>query len=277
MPSRLTLRDQPVNRAGAFAIVCVISTLAALEGCGRMPTSQAVLLFAGSGTSSNDVKALETILDSTGVRHSTVSSVQLNAMSESQLAQYKLLIVPGGNFVTMGSHLTMDTMVKVRNAVNAGTNYLGICAGGFLAGRFPSPYNSFNLSAGVQFDFYFPEGVQGPVSELYGFRPEVGPQDAIRKAVVRIAPPAGPPMDHYWESGPQFNGWGAVVAKYPNGAPAIVEGHVGRGWVILSGVHPEAPESWRRGMSFTTRADETTEYAKALILAALRGIELPHY
>ena len=83
----------------------------------------------------------------------------------------------------MSSHLTGDTMAKVRNAVNAGTNYLGICAGGFLAGRFPSPYNSFNLSSGVQFGFYFPEenGVAGPVSELYGFRPDVGPQNAIRR------------------------------------------------------------------------------------------------
>jgi glutamine amidotransferase-like uncharacterized protein len=200
-------------------------------------------------------------------------------MSDAQLAKYKLLIGPGGNFVRMSSQLTGNTMAKVRKAVNAGTNYLGICAGGFLAGRFPSPYHSFNLTSGVRFGFYFPDerGITGPVSELYGFRPDVGPRDAIRKAVVRITTPSGPPLDQYWESGPQFTGWGAVVAKYPNGAPAIVERRVGQGWVILSGVHPEAPASWRRGMTFNTPVDETTEYAKSLILAALAGVELPHY
>ena len=94
---------------------------------------------------------------------------------------------------------------------------------------------------------------------------------------MRIARPAGPPMDQYWESGPQFTGWGAVVARYPNGAPAIVERPVGQGWVILSGVHPEAPESWRRGMTFNTPVHDTTEYAKSLIVAALNGVELAHY
>ena len=225
------------------------------------------------------MEAIEAILNNNHVQYSTVNSFQLNWMSEPQLTKCKLLIVPGGNFVSMSSHLTAGTMAKVRTAVNAGTNYLGICAGGFLAGRFPSPYNSFNLSSGVQFGFYFPDenGAEAPVSELYGFRPDVGPQYAIRKAVVKIATPTAPPLDQYWESGPQFSGWGAVVAKYPNGTPAIVEGRFGRGWVILSGVHPEAPESWRRGMTFNTPVGDTAEYARSLILAALNGVELPHY
>src|SRR2546430_8702508 len=33
----------------------------------------------------------------------------------------------------------------------------------------------------------------------------------------------------------QFTGWGAVVGRYPDGTPAIVEGKSGDGWVILSG------------------------------------------
>jgi hypothetical protein len=61
----------------------------------------------------------------------------------------------------------------------------------------------------------------------------------------------GPVLDQYWEDGPQFTGWGEVVAKYPDEAPAIVEGSVGQGWVILSGssVTPPPPLSmpinWR--------------------------------
>jgi hypothetical protein len=47
-------------------------------------------------------------------------------------------------------------------------------------------------------------------------------------------------------------GWGAIVVKYADGTPVIVEGTFGSGWVILSGVHAEAPERWRHGMTFRT-------------------------
>ena len=239
-----------------------------------------ILLFTGTGTSSGDVAAIETILDSSHLGYSTVNSFQLNWMKESRISGYRLLIVPGGNFVQMGKSLTVGTTASVRKAVKGGMNYLGLCAGGFLAGSFPAPYNSFNLSSGVQFGFYFPEEdgkVPGSVSELYGFRPEVGPQHEIHKAVVRITTPEGPALDQYWESGPRFTGWGEAVGKYPDGTPAIVEGSVGRGWVILSGVHPEAPESWRRGMVFNTPVSDDAAYARMLILAALNRTNLAHY
>ena len=65
--------------------------------------------------------------------------------------------------------------------------------------------------------------------------------------------------------------------KYPDGTPAIVQASVGDGWVILSGVHPEAPESWRRGMNFTTPASLDNAYAAKLIEAALRRTQLEHF
>ena len=83
-----------------------------------------------------------------------------------------------------------------------------------------------------------------------------------------------PPLDHYWEDGPQLAGWGEVVATYPDGAPAVVQGASGHGWVVLSGVHPEAPESWRQGMTFATPASVDNAYAVTLVEAALRGTRL---
>jgi hypothetical protein len=47
--------------------------------------------------------------------------------------------------------------------------------------------------------------------------------------------------------------------------------------VILVGVHPEAPESWRRGMSFTTPATAANAYAGTIVQAALTRASLPHY
>jgi glutamine amidotransferase-like uncharacterized protein len=214
-------------------------------------------LFAGSGTSPHDVAAIETVLKANHLSYATATSGQLNGMSASQLRAYRLLIVPGGNFEQIGKGLTASTAVTVRNAVGSGLNYLGICAGAFFAGA--SPYNGLNLTSGVRFTFYA-AAAQG-----------------IRKAAVDIAIAGSPTLSHYWEDGPQLTGWGAVVAKYPDGTPAIVEGSFGEGWVILAGIHPEAPESWRRGMTFTTPARVDIAYAGTMIRAALNRTQLEHY
>ena len=217
-----------------------------------------ILLFNGTGTSP-DVTAVETILNEQHLNYSTANSSQLNDMSETRLRSYRLLIIPGGNFVTMGNSLKPSTTAKIHNAVESGLNYLGICAGAILGGD--SLYHDYglNLTNGVRFEFY-----------------DVVKQ-GIHKAAVPIADAGSGTLDQYWEDGPQLNGWGAVVAKYPDGTAAIAEGMSGKGWVILSGVHPEAPESWRRGMNFTTPASVDNAYAGTLIRAALDRRQLPHF
>jgi glutamine amidotransferase-like uncharacterized protein len=224
------------------------------------PTRRApILLFAGDGTSFGDVAAVEQILADNHLEYATATSQQLNAMSASQLMAYRLMIVPGGNFIDMAGSLTPRATAAIHEAVRSGLNYLGLCAGAFLAADGHGHYNSVNLTSGVQFRFYSAEA------------------RGIRKAAVAIAGVDRPPIDHYWEDGPDLTGWGAVVGKYPEGAPAIVEGTSGRGWVILSGVHPEAPDAWRRGMHFSTQTSVAHEYAGTLIRAALQGAQLPHY
>jgi glutamine amidotransferase-like uncharacterized protein len=271
--SRLDL-SAPGALCRDFIAAFLLLISAASTACGPRSASShglaTVLLFTGTGTSPNDVAAIETILDYSHINYSTANSFQLNWMPESQISGYRLLIVPGGNFVDMGNSLTVGTTANVRNAVKGGMNYLGICAGGFLAGSFPAPYNSFNLSSGVQFGFYSPEK-NSSVPGHWSLRYET------RKASVRITTPEGPALDQYWESGPRFSKWGEVVGKYPDGTPAIVEGSVGQGWVILSGVHPEAPESWRRGIAFNTPVSDDTAYARMLIVAALNRTTLSHY
>jgi glutamine amidotransferase-like uncharacterized protein len=216
-----------------------------------------ILLFNGNGTSPNDVKAVEAILNQRRLAYSTINSRQLNSLSEPQLSAYRLLIIPGGNYITMSDGLTSQTATNIHNAVGNGLNYLGICAGGLLAGA--GTNQILNLTDGVRFDFY---------AEV---------NRGIHKAAVPITTIDGPVLEHYWEDGPQFTDWGTVVAKYPDGTPAVVEGKSGSGWVILCGIHPEAPENWRRGMTFKTSATTDNAYAAELIEAALKGESLPHY
>ena len=106
-----------------------------------------MLLFNGTGTSPNDVAAVETILNGNHLNYSTVNSSQLNQMTESQIQEYRLLIFPGGNFIDIGNSLTSSTTANIRNAVQNGLNYLGVCAGGFLAGN-SGYYNGLNLTSG---------------------------------------------------------------------------------------------------------------------------------
>ena len=126
-------------------------------------------------------------------------------MDEPQIRQYRLLIVPGGNFIDIGNSLTPGTSANLRSAVHNGLNYLGICAGAFFAGN--SGFNGLNLTSNVRFSFYAAES------------------RGIRKAAVAIAGAAMPTLDQYWEDGPQLAGWGAVVASIPTEPPQSWKDH----------------------------------------------------
>ena len=240
--------------AGLVLIACVITACRTSIDAGN---SAPILLFNGTGTSGGDVAALERIMRSEHLDYLTTDSARMNGMSEAQLRKHRLLIVPGGNFERIGNSLSRGGAANIRGAVRNGLNYLGICAGAFFAGN--SPYNGLNLTSGTRFGFYSAEA------------------RGIRKAPVAITAAEGQTLDQYWEDGPQLTGWGAVVAKYPDGTPAVVEGESGSGWMILTGVHPEAPESWRRGMEFGTPVEADNAYAAMLIRAAVNRESMPHY
>jgi len=247
-------------------LFCLVLFALNLSGCDRPHASAVplmygplppILLFNGTGTSPNDVAAIETLLEKNRISYSTANSTQLDAMSAVRLRIYRLIIVPGGDFTRIGIGLKKDTSAKLRDAVKHGVSYLGICAGAFFAGR--SPYNGLNLTSGVQFGFYSAEA------------------RGSRKAAVPISGARTPTLDQYWEDGPQLTGWGAVVGRYPDGTPAVVQGQCGNGWIILSGVHAEAPESWRGGMDFTMPASVDHAYAVTLIRSALERRPMPHF
>lgn len=237
----------------------VLFLVATLIGCTRsVPRSDVpILLFDGTGTSNNDVRAIERLIQESGLEYTTADSSQLNEMSEMQLANYRLIVFPGDNYITMGDSLTAETMQRVRSRIEHGVNYLGICAGGLLAGK--ADCNSLDLTDGVKFNFY------------------AAVNQNIHKAAVPIKSADSQVIEHYWEDGPQFTGWGEVVAKYPDDTPAIVEGAFGKGWVVLCGVHPEAPDSWRTKMKFSTTTGEANKHGQTIINAALNGERLAHY
>jgi glutamine amidotransferase-like uncharacterized protein len=216
-----------------------------------------VLIYNGSGTSSTDVAAVESIVSSLHLSYHTANQSELDKLTESQLLGYRLFLMPGGNAITISGNLTRNATTNLRNAVNAGLNYLGICAGGFFSGS--SAYHNFtDLTSGVWFNVY-------------------NTGRGIGKQVISISFAGGVKRDIYWQDGPNLNGWGKVVAKYPNGITAVSEDFYGRGFVLLSALHPEAPASWRLGMRFSTSLDDDLAFARTLVTSALNRTMLAHY
>jgi hypothetical protein len=238
-----------VGRAGS-------DSLAAQQGNANVNVTP-VLIFNGTGTSPNDVTAIENVVKAKGLAYHTANSSQLDGMSQSQLMAYKLFIVPGGNSITIGNNLSSKATTTVRDAVSQGLNYLGICAGGFFGGY--SEYNGIDLTSGVWFNLY---------ADYF---------KGIHKEAVAISFPGGTKLDIYWQNGPDLSGWGQIIGKYPNGSTALTEGYWGKGFVILSGVHPEAPAGWRSGMNFFTPLDVDLAFAGTLVTSALNRVTLPHF
>jgi VCBS repeat protein/biotin protein ligase-like protein len=261
IPSGTATTNTLANNTGAQTPIPDVGTGAdsqALVAQQVQLNSTRVLIFNGTGTSSTDVTAVENVVKTAGLGYKTANSSQLDAMSQSQLAAYKLFIVPGGDSIKIGNNLTSKATMNVRNAVaQNGLNYLGLCAGGFFGGF--SKYNGLNLTSGVWFSLY---------ADYY---------KGIHKEAVTISFPSGKKLDVYWQNGPDLSGWGSVVGKYPNGRAALTEGHWGNGFVLLSGIHPEAPAVWRYGMNFNTPLDVDLAYAATLVTAAFNGTMLPHY
>lgn len=239
-----------------YASACV-SIILTLSACHPTIKESPILLFNGKGSSVNDVHAIESILSSNRFDYTLINSVQLDEIDTVQLMKYKLLIIPGGNFIDMGKNLKVETTQKVSRAVYCGLNYFGICAGAFLAGN--TKINSFNITHDVQFKFYSAE------------------DNGIRKAALPIKNADGSIIDQYWEDGPALNGWGDVVSKYPDSTAATVQGRYGIGGIVLTGLHPEAPLSWRKDFTFLTTIEKSHEYAGNLIKAALENKKLAHF
>lgn len=213
------------------------------------------LLYNGTGSSATDVIALGNILASMGISYDLVNSAQLNAMPRATVAAYKLIVWPGGNSIDMGRSLTTTATANVKYAVaTMGSSYIGFCAGAFMA-ESSTLYNVFKLTPSY-FDFY----------------------NANLINIVRTTFADGRQRDLVYWQGPWVNGFGTVVAKYPNGQAAIAQGKSGKGYVVVSGVHPEAPADWRYGMSTDgdgVQAD--IDYTRVLMNAAITKTALPRF
>lgn len=233
------------------------------------PTESAdgkVLLFNGQGISTSDWQSTQSILKSMNLETQTANSAQLEQMSVDDLKKFSLIVVPGGKASTISSGLTAAARVRVRQAVrDHGVSYLGICAGawagvGTEANTDKETSYGFLVIYGSHLANWWPNGNTSAVAD-----------------VVPVQFADGRTRQLVWYGGPATPEWsGGVVARYSNGKPAISQAYSGKGFVVLSGPHPEAPQGWRN----TAGADSDGldyDIMKELITSALNRAPMAHY
>ncbi len=152
-----------------------------------------------------------------------------------------LLVIPGGADIPYTKYLSGEGTTKIRGYVEQGGSYLGICAGAYFA----SAEIMFEVGTplevhGVRELKFFPGIAEGPVLASYDYQSNAG----ARLAELQLKDSKESVFVH-------FNGGCHFVeaAKIPGVTvhatygdtkkAAVIEIPVGKGRVILSGVHPE--------------------------------------
>ena len=135
----------------------------------------------------------------------------------------------GGKSLSKAYRRLKDSASDIRNFVNSGGHYLGICMGGYLAGATPG----FHLLPGNTDEFITSRGA--------GVRTST---DTIVKVNWR-----NQPRWMYFQDGPYFilnsGATGVtVLATYTNGKIAALVTPYGKGKVGVVGPHPEADARW---------------------------------
>ena len=167
------------------------------------------------------------------MRWKEVDSSHLNAMTMDQLASCGMIVWPGGYAKVMSQSLIRATRERIRQAVTErGVGLVGFCAGAFITGSYESGAWGLGLIP-VDFDYYQLE-YQGVEADTI----DVTLADRISRSLL-------------WYRGPGLDGFGSVVARHPDGSPALAKGWVGKGFVFISGPHPEGPQSWRDSFGLT--------------------------
>ncbi|HAR44193.1 MAG TPA: hypothetical protein DCS07_16435 [Bdellovibrionales bacterium] len=232
--------------------------------------TKAVLLFNGTGVSTSDWQSTEAILKTEGLSYDLANSAQLNAMNLATLTTYGMIIIPGGSGGTITSNLTPETRLRVRQAVREyGLGFVGFCAGAWVAVG-PEAETAKIASYGLAI-------AKGSVLSL--FTPGTPGGSTPTAAMVPVTLPNSSKIRSLvWWGGPSTPEWAnGVVARYQEtGQPAISETFAGKGLVVISGPHPEAPLGWRAtagndvdGLDYDIAVD--------MIRAALDKKPLPTY
>lgn len=219
------------------------------------------LIYAGVAAAYGGPEALAEIVESHGLTQRTVNSEELDRMTLDELANYGVILWPGGYATEMSDSLRAITRENIRKAVSErGVGFAGYCAGAFIAVSPPAKQGQDGPDWGFAL-------IQGETLPYYHLEDE-----GVDDAIVKVGLAGGSQRDLIWWGGPYFPEYQhGVIARYADdNKPAIIEQWSGKGLVVLSGPHPEAPDNWRQKLNLTDKDGLDHELAWDMIQAALK-------
>jgi len=205
----------------------------------------AVTIYSDRGTWPQSVTAAERMFRWMG---HDVTRIDAGQVRRGELAETKLLCVPGGNMYNYAEDLTAAGVESIRAFVQKGGGYVGICGGSYFAAERVFwqgnrlPMSSLGL---------FPGEARGPYGEIVPY-----PDSAM--CLVIAAQVSHPIIESHPDSSWILYFWGPALLP-DDGAGVTVLGHYdaidrpamlaceyGRGRVFLIGTHPEIEEDSNR-------------------------------
>jgi biotin--protein ligase len=154
----------------------------------------------------------------------------------------KLIVMPGGRDLLFLSALDPHGIRKIKDYVERGGNYLGLCAGAYFACseiefELHRPFYEVIGPRPLQF---IPGKAVGSVAANFHYGTELGAQ------AMKLQTQHGDHFSVYVNGGPCFRltDHAEVIASYESGEPAIVKTKVGKGTCLVSGPHIEVSSSY---------------------------------
>jgi glutamine amidotransferase-like uncharacterized protein len=245
-----------------------------------------------SGVWKDGVTAIKNMLTWMGLTYEEITYIDLNYSTQDFSSLYKVVLVPGGYAQWYNYWISKSGKERMRNFVNNGGGYLGICAGAFFASDRTvweevlyddnAGYNAYDELTGYDLDL-FPGTATGPINEIADWDTEWYNMATFsfenESAVLSHYKPLPYTEDILYYGGPYFSSdEGAdieVISTYSyNGQPAIVAFHYGSGRAVLSGPHPEIEEDSSRDGVTIDREDEMDDNGSdwGLVLSILNWL-----
>jgi glutamine amidotransferase-like uncharacterized protein/PKD repeat protein len=226
-----------------LVIACLVSPLPALDG--------AEVGIYGTSVWLNGLVALEHFLDWKGLTYERFTATDVNTVDLAEY--YEAVVIPGGDPFGYDASINADGQAHLRDFVDGGGGYVGICGGGYYA----ADCGTFN---GTPFDFpldLFDGAADGPLAGVSTMTSiSLNPRNPLNEyqPATHITMYSGGSAFY-----PNPDAWVDTVATYDehSGDCAMINSYYGNGRVLLMGPHPELEEdSDRDGTSYGDQYDD---------------------
>ncbi|MEO5358744.1 MAG: BPL-N domain-containing protein [Nitrospirae bacterium YQR-1] len=246
-----------------FFVLCMLLSIIAIPVTSWSLTGADVAIFndttyTGGGAWADGITAIKAMLKNYGYTYEDVTPYDIDTTPNLNYL-YKAIIVGGGWAAGYNTYINYDGYNNIRNFVNNGGGYFGICAGAYFATEVVL-WREDTTGVINMYDYplslFSGEGI-GAIKHIKEWNSSTGCSSVITKGAAMttvnvdttVLPDVNFSLNILYYGGPFFKPWGGqnvtTVATYQSvGAPsdgyaAMIMFDYGAGKVFLTGPHPE--------------------------------------